>query len=326
MRAVICRSYDSLDALRVEELPAVAPKPGEVVIDARFAAVNFADVLVIRNRYQASAALPFIPGSECAGIVRALGAGVTGISIGDRVTAKMFIGAFAEEVAVPASTVTTIPKGVELRTAAAFGVTYGTAYHALRSVAGLREGKTLLVLGAGGGVGLAAVEIGSLLGARVIAAASSDEKLAVCRERGAAELVNYAKEDLKERVRALTDGRGVDAVLDPVGGPVADPALRATGFRGRYVSVGFASGEIPRVPLNLLLLKGAEVAAFNYGAFAVHAPEEAARNEAELARWLREGKLRPHVSATFPLERATEALARVAERRAIGKILIEMSR
>ncbi len=321
-RAVVCRAYGSPESLRVEEVPPREPGTGEVLIEVHAAGVNFTDLLVVQNRYQVSASPPFVPGSELAGIVCGVGAGVRVLAVGDRVSAQTFVGAFAEEAVLPATQVTRVADGVDLRYAAVAGVAYGTAHHALRSVARLRPGHTLLVLGAAGGIGLAAVEIGHLVGARVIAAASTAEKLAVCRDHGADETVDYATEDLKVRVRALTDGRGVDAVLDPVGGALAELALRATAWRGRYVSVGFASGEIPRIPLNLVLLKGAEVCGFNIALYAGYEPEEAARDREELASWLRAGKLRPHVSATFPLEEAPAALVALAERRAVGKIVI----
>lgn len=321
-RAVVCRAYGSPESLRIEEVASLGPGPGEVLIEVHAAGVNFTDVLVVQNRYQVSASPPFVPGSELAGIVRGVGDGVRGFAVGDRVSAQTFVGAFADEAVLAATQVTKIADGLDFRYAAVAGVAYATAHHALRSVARLRPGHTLLVLGAAGGIGLAAVDIGHLLGARVIAAASTAEKLAVCRDHGADDTVNYANEDLKLRVRALTGGRGVDAVLDPVGGTLAELALRATAWRGRYVSVGFASGEIPRIPLNLVLLKGAEVCGFNIALYAGYEPEEAARDREELASWLRAGKLRAHVSATFPLEEAPAALAAIAERRAVGKIVI----
>jgi NADPH2:quinone reductase len=322
MRAAVCREYGA--PVRIEDVKSPLLRTGEVRVEIHAAGVNFSDVLVLQNRYQIPASLPFIPGSEIAGIVREVGPGVSGISVGDRVTAQMLVGAFAEEVALPASSTRPLPATLDVREAAAFGVAFATAYYALRSAARLRAAQSVLVLGAGGGIGLAAVEIARVLGARVIAAASSEGKLAVCRERGAHEVVDYVRDDLKERVKALTDGRGVDVVIDPVGGKLAELAIRATAWRGRYVCLGFASGEIPRIPLNLLLLKGPELCALNIGTFAANEPQEAARNDAELATLVREGRLRPHVSAIYPLEEAAAALAHVAERRAIGKVVIEM--
>jgi len=234
----------------------------------------------------------------------------------------MLVGAFAERVAMPAGSLTVLPDHVDMRAAAAFSVVYSTAYHALRSAARLQPGETMAVLGAAGGVGLAAVELGAVLGARVIAAASSPEKLAACREQGASDCIDYACEPLKDRLKALTGGRGVDVVLDPVGGALAEQALRATGWRGRFVSVGFASGEIPRIPLNLLLLKGAQLLAFNLGPFMTNEPEEMARNHRELLELFFGGRLRPRIDAAYPLAETARALAHVAERRAIGKVLI----
>jgi NADPH2:quinone reductase len=292
------------------------------VVDVRVAAVNFTDVLLLQNRYQLSATPPFVPGSEFAGVVREVGRDVGGIAVGQRVCGVTFVGAFAERVAVPAASLTVLPEHADLRAAAAFSVVYGTAYHALRSAARLQAGETLVVLGAAGGVGLAAVELGAVLGARVVAAASSGEKLAACRAQGASECVDYSREPLKDRLKALTAGRGADVVIDPVGGALAEQALRATGWRGRYVCIGFASGEIPRIPLNLLLLKGAQLLAFNLGPFFANEPEEMARNHRELLELFFAGRLRPRVGAVYPLAEAGRALAHVAERRAIGKVLI----
>jgi NADPH2:quinone reductase len=322
MRAVVCRGYGSPETLVVEEMPAPPPEPGLAVVDVGAAAVNFTDLLMLQNRYQLSATPPFVPGSEFAGIVRAVGPGVEAVRPGQRVCGVTFVGAFAERVAVPAASLTVLPDHVDLRAAAAFQVAYGTAYHALRSVARLRAGETLAVLGAAGGVGLAAVELGRVLGARVIAAASSAAKLAACRAQGASEGIEYPREPLKERLKALTGGRGVDVVLDPVGGPLAEQALRATAWRGRFVVVGFASGEIPRIPLNLLLLKGAQLLAFNLGPFMANEPDEMARNHRELLGLLFAGRVGPRIDAVYPLTEAPRALAHVAERRAIGKVLI----
>jgi NADPH2:quinone reductase len=322
VRAAICRAYGAPDTVVVDEMPAPDAGPGQAVVDVAAAAVNFTDVLILQNRYQLSATPPFVPGSEFAGVVRSVGPGVDGVRVGQRVSGVTLVGAFAEQIAVPATSLTVVPDHVDLRAAAGFSVVYGTAYHALRSAARLGAGETLVVLGAAGGVGLAAVELGATLGARVIAAASSAEKLAACAGQGATDLVDYAHEPLKDRLKALAGKRGVDVVLDPVGGALAEQALRAVGWRGRFVSVGFASGEIPRIPLNLLLLKGAQLLAFNLGPFFVHEPEEAARNQRELLDLFFSGRLRPHVDSVHPLANVAQALARVADRRAIGKVLI----
>lgn len=323
MRAALARRHGPPSVLEVVELDEPAASPGHVVVDVRAAAVNYPDVLVLRDAYQISVPVPFTPGSELAGIVREVGEGVTGLAVGDRVLGAMLHGAFAERVALPAPSLTPIPEGLDWYTAAAFGVVYATAYHALRSPGRVREGTTVAVLGAAGGVGLAAVDAGRALGARVIACASSEEKLAVCRDYGAAETVCYATEDLKQRLRELTGGAGVDAVIDPVGGPQAEAALRATGWRGRFVSVGFASGEIPRLPLNLLLLRGAELTSLNLGPFIANEPGEAERNRREMLALLERGALRPHVSGVHPLGDVAGALEALCERRAIGKRIID---
>jgi NADPH2:quinone reductase len=322
MRAAVCRAYGPPETLAIDDVQAPEATPGNVVVDVAAAAVNFTDVLMLQNRYQLSATPPFVPGSEFAGVVAAVGQGVEALRPGMRVCGVTFVGAFAERIAVPAASLTVLPDHVELRAAAAFQVAYGTAYHALRSAAHLAAGETLDVLGAAGGVGLAAVELGAVLGARIIAAASGPEKLAACRAQGAAETVDYAREPLKERLKALTHGRGVDVVLDPVGGPLAEQALRACAWRGRFVSLGFASGEIPRIPLNLLLLKGAQLLAFNLGPFMTHEPEEMTRNHRELLDLFFGGRLHPRIDAVYPLADAARALAHVAERRAIGKVLV----
>jgi NADPH2:quinone reductase len=326
MRAAVCRSYGPPEMLRVEEVPDPVAGPGQVVVAVHAAAVNFPDVLILANRYQVSIPLPFTPGSEFAGRVESVGPGVESPRPGDHVCGATFVGAFAERVVAPAASLTVLPDRVDLGIAAAFGVVYSTAYNALRSTAALRAGETLLVLGAAGGVGLAAVDLGRLLEARVIAAASSEAKLRVCRERGANASVDTSCESLKDRVKELTSGRGVDVVIDPVGGPLAEQAVRATGWRGRYVSIGFASGEIPRIPVNLLLLKGSELRAFNIAPFMAHEPEEYRRNQAELLHLFLTGRIRPVVSAVHSLAEAATALRDVADRRAIGKLLIDPRR
>jgi len=286
------------------------------------ASVNFPDVLIIQNKYQFKPPLPFSPGSELAGVVKEAGAGVAGFKAGDRVIAFTTYGAFAEEVKTEAARLLPLPEGMDFKTGAAFLLTYGTSDHALRDRAALRAGETLLVLGAAGGVGLAAIEIGKALGARVIACASSADKLAVCREHGADEGIDYAKEDLRERIKALTDGKGVDVVYDAVGGPYTEPAFRSLAWRGRLLVVGFAAGEIPKLPLNLALLKGASVIGVFWGDFVRREPKEFERSLRQLGEWYRQGKLRPHVSQTFPLEKAVEALKLMAARQVKGKVVL----
>ncbi len=321
IRALRCSAYGSVDDLVVEAVDLEPPGPGQVRVDIHAAAVNFPDVLIVANTYQIPAPVPFTPGSEFAGVVAELGEGVTDLVIGDRVSGQVFVGAFAEAVVVGATSVQQVPDGVDLESAAAFGVGHATAYHALRSVGAVQPGDWVLVLGAAGGVGLAAVELATALGARVIAAASSPEKLEQCTAKGAVEVVDYSREDLKVRVKEISSG-GVDVVIDPVGGALTDAAVRATGWGGRYVIVGFASGEIPKISANLVLLKGVIVRGFEFLGFTQHAPDDFARDRAELAELFRSGKVRPHVSASFDLDHAADAMAMVAERRAIGKVLV----
>jgi NADPH2:quinone reductase len=323
MRAVMCRAYGPPESLRVEDVPTPAVGHGEVLVDVHAAAVNFTDLLILQNRYQLTVAPPFTPGSELAGVVRSVGPGVAGITPGACVCGQTLAGAFAEQVSMPAGALSVLPRGVDLYAAAAFGVVYSTAYYALRSAAKLAAGETLLVLGAAGGVGLASVDVGRVLGARVIAAASSADKLEICRSYGAVETINYRTENLKERLKALTAGRGVDVAIDPVGGDLAEQAVRATAWRGRYVTVGYASGTIPRIPMNLLLLKGCELLGFNLAPFMANAPEEFARYRQELFALFVSGGIRPQVSSVYGLSDAVRALNEVAQRRAVGKVVID---
>jgi NADPH2:quinone reductase len=322
MKAVLCKQYGPPESLTFEDLPSPRPGPGEAVVTVKAASVNFPDVLIIQNKYQFKPPLPFSPGSELAGIVKEVGAGVSGFKAGDKVIAFTTYGAFAEEVKTEASRLLPMPEGMDYPSAAAFLLTYGTSDHALRDRAALKAGETLLVLGAAGGVGLAAIEIGKALGARVIACASSEDKLAVCREHGADATINYAAEDLRERIKGLTDGRGADVVYDPVGGPYTEPAFRSLAWRGRLLVVGFAAGEIPKLPLNLALLKGAAVVGVFWGDFTKREPQQFADSVRQLGRWFREGKLRPHVSQTFPLRQAAEALKLMAARQVKGKVVL----
>jgi NADPH:quinone reductase len=324
MKAVLCKQYGPPESLVLEELPSPKPGPGEVVISVKAASVNFPDVLIIQNKYQFKPPLPFSPGSELAGVVKEVGAGVGNARPGERVMAFTTYGAFAEEVKTEATRLVPLPKAMDFVTGAAFLLTYGTSDHALRDRAQLKSGETLLVLGAAGGVGLAAIEIGKSLGARVIACASSADKLAVCREHGADATIDYASEDLRERVKALSEGRGVDVVYDPVGGAYSEPSFRSLAWRGRHLVVGFAAGEIPRLPLNLALLKGASLVGVFWGDFARREPRAARESFAQLARWHDEGKLRPHVSQTLPLEQAPQAIRLLASRQAKGKVVVTM--
>jgi NADPH2:quinone reductase len=323
MKALLCKAWGGPETLVLEDLPSPRPGPGEVVIDVKAAGVNFPDVLIIQNRYQVKPPLPFAPGAELAGVIKEIGAGVTGFAPGDRVIAMTTWGAFAEECVARVEQLIRMPAGLDFATAAAFTLTYGTSWHALKDRGGLRPGEALLVLGAAGGVGLAAVEIGKALGARVIAAASSAEKLAVCRAHGADETIDYSTEDLRARLKALTGDKGVDVVYDPVGGPYAEPAIRSTGWRGRYLIIGFANGEIPRIPLNLMLLKGSSLVGVYWGDWTRREPAAAAAGMAELLGWLAAGKLKPHLSGRYPLARAGEALVALAGRKVAGKLVVE---
>jgi NADPH2:quinone reductase len=323
MRAAHCATYGGIDAVRIEDLPEPQLGPGLVRVAVHAAAINFPDLLILEDKYQVSVPLPFIPGSELAGVVLEVADDVSGLAPGDRVFGATFVGAFGEQVAVGAASLTRLPDAVDFVHGAAFGVAHGTAYHALRSVARVRAAEWVVVLGAAGGVGLAAVELAKVLGAQVLAAAAGADRLAVCRERGADAVVDYRDEDLKARVKELTGG-GADVVIDPVGGPFAEAALRAMRWGGRFVCVGFASGEIPRIPLNLVLLKGVTVQGLEMRGFLEHCADDAARDRAELLDLLATGRVTPHVSAAYPLEEVREALHAVADRRTTGKVVIEV--
>jgi len=321
MRAAMVRSWGEPETIAVEELPDPEPGPGEVRVRVESAAVNYPDVLIAANRYQVSVPPPFTPGSEWAGVVEAVGPGVTARQVGDRVSGGGMVGAFTQKLLAPA-TVARIPDGVSFDAAAAFSVVYGTAYSVLRSVADVRPGEWVAVLGAAGGVGLAAVDLAIVLGARVLAAASSAEKLQVCKERGAEALVDYERESLKERMKELTGG-GADVVVDPVGGAYAEEALRATRFGSRYVAVGFAAG-IPRIPLNLVLLKGVHVMGYEARGFGQHAPGLLQRDREELQQLFAAGRVAPHIGARFGLDDVAAAMREVGDRRAIGKVILRL--
>jgi NADPH2:quinone reductase len=322
MKAVLCKQFGPPDSLVVEDVPSPAPGAGEVVVSVKAASLNFPDVLIIQNKYQFKPPLPFSPGSELAGVVKEVGAGVQAFKPGDRVMAFTTFGAFAEEVKTEATRLVALPKAMSFIEGAAFLLTYGTTDHALRDRGALQPGETLLVLGAAGGVGLAAIEIGKALGARVIACASSEDKLAVCRSHGADATLNYATEDFRERTKALTDGRGPDVIYDPVGGPYSEPAFRSIAWRGRHLVVGFAAGEIPKLPLNLALLKGAAVVGVFWGDFTRREGKQFGESLRQLGRWYEEGKLKPHVSQTLPLAKAAEALKLMAARQVKGKLVL----
>jgi NADPH2:quinone reductase len=325
MRAVICRTYGPPAQLVVEEWPTPACGPGEVRIKVHAAGVNFPDTLIIEGKYQLKPDPPFVPGGEVAGVVEAVGSAVTDVHIGDRVVALTGWGGFAEAVVVTPNRLTALPAGMDFRTAASFAMTYGTSMHALRQRAQLQPGESLLVLGAGGGVGLAAVELGRLFGARVIAAASSADKLKAAQSAGAQELINYASEPLRERLKVLTQGKGVDVVYDPVGGDLFEQALRSLAWKGRLLVVGFASGRIPQAAANLMLLKGSAVVGVFWGGFRQNEPEENRRNFEQLFNWYADGRLHPNIERVLPLKDAPLALEALRTRAVTGKIVLSLA-
>ncbi|TXG02240.1 NADPH:quinone oxidoreductase family protein [Massilia arenae] len=322
MKAVRCTAWGPPDSLVLDNLPEPVAGPGDVVVDVKAAGVNFPDVLTVQGKYQVRPPLPFTPGNEFAGVVRAVGAGVDDFVPGQRVIGFTRTGAFAEQAVAPASAFLPMPDDMDFDVAAAITLTYGTSYHAVADRGALQPGETMLVLGAAGGVGLAAIEIGKALGARVIAAASSDEKLAACKAHGADVLINYETEDLREAIRAATDGNGPDVIYDPVGGKYSEPALRSIAWRGRHLVVGFAAGEIPRLPWNLMLLKGASVVGVFWGDFTRKEQQAHLAAMARVTGWISEGKLKPLVSARYRLADTAQALQDMAARKVIGKVVI----
>jgi len=322
MRAVLCKELGLPEKLVVEDVPSPKAGKGEVVLSVKACGVNFPDTLIIQGKYQFKPELPFSPGGEVAGVVKEVGEGVISPKPGDRVIAFNTWGGFAEEMVVEADRTIPMPGSMDFVPASAFVLTYGTSYHALKDRAHLKAGETLLVLGASGGVGIAAVQLGKMMGARVIAAASTAEKLKVCKENGADELIRYGEEDLRARVKELTSGKGVDVVYDPVGGPYSEPALRDMAWNGRFLVVGFAAGDIPKVPLNLTLLKGCSIVGVFWGAFTRKEPENNRRNNEALMEFFLQGKVRPHIHATFPLEQAAQALNEVMNKRVSGKVVL----
>jgi NADPH2:quinone reductase len=322
MRAVLCKSYGEPRDLTIEDVPSPDPGKGEVLVAVKAAGVNFPDVLMIQNKYQHRQTLPFSPGYEIAGVVKELGADVSGLRVGDAGVAMLRSGGFAEEVLVSAERFWRIPNDIDFVDAAAFPLAYGTSYHALKDRARLQRGETLLVLGAAGGVGLAAVQLGKLMGAKVIACASSKQKLETARRAGADLVIDYSEGNLRDTIRSLTEDRGVDVALDPVGGAYAEPTIRSMAWFGRYLVVGFTSGEIPRIPMNLPLLKGCSLVGVAWDTYSRRNPEAGKANIAELIAWIRSGELEPTVTARYPLEQAPRALEDVMERRVQGKIVI----
>lgn len=323
MKAVLCKTLGPARDLVLADVASPQLKINEVLLDVHAAGVNFPDTLIIEGKYQFQPPLPFSPGGEAAGVVAAVGAKAGAFQVGQRVMALTGWGAFAEQVAVPYYNVLPIPDSMDFTTAAALGMTYGTSLHALRQRANLQPGETLLVLGASGGVGLAAVEIGKAMGAKVIAAASSADKLAVAKAAGADELIDYSTSSLKDEIKRLTGGQGVDVIYDPVGGELFDQAVRGLAWNGRLLVVGFASGVIPQLPVNLALLKGAAVVGVFWGAFAQRQPQDNAANFRQLFAWHAEGKIKPLVSKTYPLAEAGSAIEQLAQRKAVGKLVVQ---
>jgi NADPH2:quinone reductase len=323
MKAVLCTHYCKPDELEIGDLPDPVAAEGQAVVRVRAAALNFFDTLIIAGKYQTKPAFPFSPAAEFAGEVESVGPGVTAVKPGDRVAGNIGYGAAREKIVVAADRLVRVPDGLDLERAAGVIVTYGTTLYALQDRAGLRAGETLAVLGAAGGVGLAAVEIGKQMGARVIAGASSAEKLDFARRHGADVGVNYAEEDLKDALRRVTDGRGPDVIYDPVGGSATESALRAIAWGGRFLVVGFAAGEIPKLPLNLVLLKSCDVRGVFWGAWTERDPAGNRANLAQIMEWCAQGKLSAHVHEVFPLERIAQAMQALSDRKAMGKIVVK---
>jgi NADPH2:quinone reductase len=322
MRAVRSHAPTGPSSLVVDDLPAPKAGKGEVLIDVKAAGLNFPDVLLSYGKYQFRPEPPFILGGEAAGVVRAIGEGVDAVAVGDRVATWMIHGAFAEQIIVPELAVVKVPASVSFETAAATLLTYATTYHALVDRAAMKAGETLLVLGAAGGVGTSAVELGKVLGGKVIAAASTDEKVAFCKQHGADEGIVYGREDLKARTKELTNGNGADVIYDPVGGALSEAALRSIAWEGRFLVVGFASGEIPKIPLNLALLKGCQICGVFWGSFAMRDPVRNRANGTRIFQWIDEGKLHPHVDGVYPFADARAALERMERREVKGKLVL----
>lgn len=326
MKAIVCNEFGLPSSLSYQELQSPTPKNGEILISVKACSVNFPDTLIIQGKYQFRPDFPFSPGSDVAGIVEEIGEGVKGFSIGDEVVGFIPFGGFAEKAIVPTKDCFPKPKGMSMINASAFLLAYGTSYHALKDRAQLKEGETILVLGASGGVGITAVELGKLLGAKVIAAASTQEKLDLCIEFGADDVINYTKENLKDRLKELTNGKGVDVIYDPVGGDFSEQAFRGIAWKGRHIVIGFANGEIPKIPLNLPLLKGASIVGVFWGAFAQREPQKSLKNIQQLLHWFATGAVKPHIDKTYSLQEAPEALQDMMDRKVKGKIVIDMEK
>jgi NADPH2:quinone reductase len=322
MHAWLCENPTGVDALQWKELPTPQPKAGEVLVQIKAASLNFPDLLIVQNKYQMKPALPFVPGSEYAGVIAAVGDGVTHLKVGQHVACLSGTGGFGTHTIAPAALCMPLPDGFAFVDAAAFIMIYATSHHALVDRAQLKAGETVLVLGAAGGVGTSAIQIAKAVGARVIAAASTDEKCALCKSIGADATINYAKEDLREAIKAATGGKGPDVIYDPVGGDFAEPAFRSIAWRGRYLVVGFASGPIPALPFNLALLKGASIVGVFWGGFSQREPQASAAMMAELAQWYAQGKIKPVIDRTMPMSQLKEAYAHMGSRGVMGKLVM----
>jgi NADPH2:quinone reductase len=322
MKAILCSQFCEPDDLVLADIDDPVAGDGQVVIAIKAAALNFFDILMIQGKYQIKPPFPFSPAAEVAGVIESIGSGVTGFKVGDRVVASVGHNGAREKIAVPAASAVTIPDNLDFDRAAGVIITYGTALHALEDRASPKPGETLAVLGAAGGTGLAACELGKLLGLKVIACASSDEKLEFAKKHGADIGLNYATEDLKEGLKKLTDGKGVDIIFDPVGGKYAEASLRAIAWEGRFLVIGFAAGDIPKMPLNLALLKGCDIRGVFWGAWVRQNPEKNRANLEKLVKWAAEGKISSHVDRTFPLAKTADALKVLAGRQAMGKVIL----
>jgi NADPH2:quinone reductase len=322
MQAWLCENPVGVEALQWKELPTPQPGAGEVLIEIKAASLNFPDLLIVQNKYQTKPPVPFVPGSEYAGVIAAVGDGVTHLKLGQSVACLSGTGGFATHTVAPAALCIPLPPGLPHVDAAAFIMIYATSYHALVDRAQLKAGETVLVLGAAGGVGTSAIQVAKAMGARVIAAASSDEKCELCKSIGADATINYSRDNLRDAIKQLTDGKGPDVIYDPVGGDLAEPALRSIAWRGRYLIIGFASGTIPALPLNLPLLKGASLVGVYWGSFAKHEPKANAAMLAELARWYGDGKIKPVIDRTMPMAELPAALAHMGSRSVKGKLVM----
>lgn len=324
MRALVCEAFGPVENLNVRDWQLPALKPHEVRLEVHAAGVNFPDGLMVQGKYQVKPELPFVAGGECAGIIREVGESVKGFKVGDRVIAMPGLAAFAEAVNVDHKLLMPMPAELDFQQAAGFCITYATSYYAFKQRAQLKEGETLVVLGAAGGVGVTAIQLGKLMGARVIACASTDEKLAFCRDLGADETINYSRENLKDRIRELTDGKGADVIYDPVGGDYSEQAYRSIAWGGRYLVIGFAAGNIPSLPLNLPLLKAGDILGIYWGGWAARDPRGNMQNFSELLGFVQQGRLQPLTTEVYDLDDFTRAFAAINERRAKGKVVLTM--